>query len=172
MRKLYHYLQFTRAILTIGLLGTHLALYAQNPPEKKNLLFIMADQFRYDVLSIANSNSVVATPNLDRLAAEGVMFSNAYTPMAVCGPARACILTGHTVENTGVNTNDKTYDYSGNVMNMPTFDEILDANGYQSEYYGKWHTLTSKAQVYQNPVKQANNGASVFGSGGQTHIYR
>ncbi len=172
MRKLYHYLKSKRGILTIGIVCTHLALYAQNPPEKKNVLFIMADQFRYDALSIANSNSVVSTPNLDRLAAEGVMFSNAYTPMAVCGPARACILTGHTVENTGVNTNDKTYDYSGNVMNMPTFDEILNANGYRNEYYGKWHALSSKAQVYQNPVSQASNGASVFGSGGQTHIYR
>ena len=140
--------------------------------QKKNLLFIITDQQRYDAMSIAG-NTVLQTPNLDRLAQQGAYFKNAYTPMAVCGPTRSSILTGHTVENTGVNTNDKTYDYQEEgLMTMSTFDEILSENGYHCEYYGKWHALSSHAAVYQNPVLESNNGNSVFGSGGQTHIWR
>tara|TARA_B100000809_G_scaffold127796_2_gene125931 strand:- start:7300 stop:9933 length:2634 start_codon:yes stop_codon:yes gene_type:complete len=140
--------------------------------QKKNLLFIIADQHRYDAMSIAG-NTVLKTPNLDRLAQKGAYFKNAYTPMAVCGPTRASILTGFTVEGTGVNTNNKTYDYQEEgLMTMPTFDEVLSENGYRSEYYGKWHTLSSHATVYKNPVLTAKNGKSVFGSGGQSHIWR
>ena len=104
---------------------------------RKNLLFIITDQQRYDALAYAG-NSVIQTPNLDRLAQQGAFFRNAYTPCAVCGPARSSILTGFSVENTGVYSNDQTYSYSENeVMTMPTFDEILAENGYRCEYYGK-----------------------------------
>jgi len=140
--------------------------------QKKNLLIIMTDQQRYDALGIAG-NTVLQTPNLDRLARSGAYFKNAYTPCAVCAPARASILTGYTVENTGVYSNDITYDYKGEgVMTMPTFDEILSQNGYRCEYYGKWHTITSKGDVYQNPVKYTSGGKYIFGSGGAAWTYR
>lgn len=139
--------------------------------EKMNFLFIMTDQQRYDALSIAG-NSVLETPNLDRFAEQGVWFKNAYTPCAVCGPARSSILTGHTVENTGVNTNAKTYYYDEEpVMTQPTFDEILAEQGYHCEYYGKWHSLTSHTEVYQNPKQESEEGRSVFAHGGQRHVY-
>ena len=139
---------------------------------KKNLLFIVTDQQRYDALAYAG-NTVLKTPNLDRLAEQGAYFRNAYTPCAVCGPARSSMLTGSRVESTGVNSNDQTYYYDGEVvMNMPTFDEILAAYGYRCEYYGKWHALSSHAKVYENPVQYAENGNSVFGSGGQSFIWR
>jgi arylsulfatase A-like enzyme len=97
--------------------------------QKKNLLFIITDQQRYDALSIAG-NSVLETPNLDRLARQGVYFKNAYTSCAVCAPARSSILTGQTVEHHGVCTNDRAYFYDEEVvMDMPTFDEILSENG-------------------------------------------
>jgi arylsulfatase A-like enzyme len=139
--------------------------------EKMNLLFIMTDQQRYDALSIAG-NTVLETPNLDRLAEEGAWFRNAYTPCAVCGPARSSILTGYTVEHTGVTTNGKTYYYEEEgLMTMPTFDEILAENGYHCEYYGKWHSQSSHTTVYKNPKQAAENGRSVFGPGGQRHVY-
>jgi arylsulfatase A-like enzyme len=55
---------------------------------------------------------------------------------------------------------------------MPTFDEILSENGYRCEYYGKWHSLSSHANIYKNPQLMAKNGKSVFGPGGQSHIYK
>ena len=70
-------------------------------------------------------------------------------------------------------SNDQTYAYNDSeVMTMPTFDEILAASGYRCEYYGKWHALSSHAEVYENPVQFTASGHSVFGSGGQSRIYR
>ncbi len=139
--------------------------------QKPNLLFIMTDQQRYDALSIAG-NTVLETPNLDRLAAQGVWFKNAYSACAVCGPARSSILTGCTVETHGVRTNSKTYYYDEEqVMTMPTFDEILADNGYHCEYYGKWHSMSTHTSIYKNPTQTAKNGKSIFGHGGQNHVY-
>lgn len=141
------------------------------PSEKSNLLLIMTDQQQYKALSIAG-NTVLETPNLDRLAKEGAFFENAYTPCAVCCPARSSILTGYTVENTGMRTNDKAYFYEEEgLMTMPTFDEILSGEGYHCEYYGKWHTKSSHAEIYKNPKNHANNGKSIFDHGGQNHVY-
>ena len=141
------------------------------PTIKPNLLFIMTDQQRYDALSIAG-NTVLETPNLDRLAKQGAYFKNAYTPCAVCAPARASILTGHTVENTGARTNNQAYDADEEgLMTMPTFDEILTEEGYHCEYYGKWHSVSSHAEVYKNPMKVAKNGKSIFDHGGQKYVH-
>jgi arylsulfatase A-like enzyme len=139
--------------------------------DRPNLLFIMTDQQRWDALSIAG-NSVVKTPNLDRLAKQGAYFKNAYTPCAVCAPARSSILTGHTVENTGVKTNGLAYyvEKEG-LMTMPTFDEILSEKGYRCEYYGKWHSPSKHTDIYKNPLRADKKGKSVFGPGGQGIIY-
>ena len=159
-------------ILTTGILLIFLCTIMGATGQKKNILVIMTDQQRYDALSIAG-NTVLQTPNLDRLARSGAYFKNAYTPCAVCAPARASILTGYTVENTGVYSNDIAYDYNGkDVLTMPVFDEILNQNGYRCEYYGKWHTITSKGDVYQNPVKYTSGGKYIFGSSGAAWSYR
>lgn len=137
---------------------------------KPNLLFIITDQYRYDALSIAG-NKILNTPNLDRLAKQGVHFKNAYTPMAVCAPARASILTGRIVEHTGVVTNAivETATENSGVMPQKTFDEILASNGYRVEYYGKYHSPEFHNKVYQNPEKLTSKGLSVFGHGMRQH---
>lgn len=155
-------------LATLGI-GISLNLIAEAP--KKNLLFIMTDQQSYDALSHAG-NTVLQTPNLDRLAMQGAYFQNAYTPQAVCGPARSSVLTGHTAENTGITNNTVYFDCDPNAMSMPTFDEILTENGYHCEYYGKWHSSSFRApNVYQNPIQYTQNGRWIFGPGGQGHIY-
>lgn len=154
-----------------GLLLSLVFSFHTNAQKKPNLLFIMTDQQRYDALSIAG-NTVLKTPNLDRLAKQGAFFKNAYTPCAVCAPARSSILTGTTVENNGMKTNDRAYYFEQKgLMTMLTFDEILSQKGYHCEYYGKWHTQSSHATVYKNPQKTAKNGKSVFGPGGQSYSY-
>jgi arylsulfatase A-like enzyme len=157
--------------LSISLCLAFIVALNASAREKMNLLFIMTDQQRYDALSIAG-NSVLETPNLDKLASQGAYFKNAYTPCAVCGPARSSILTGHTVENTGMKTNAKAYHYKEEgLMTMPTFDEILTENGYHCEYYGKWHSQSSHTAIYKNPKQASENGRSVFDHGGQNHVY-
>ena len=139
--------------------------------KKKNLLFIITDQQQSKALGIAGS-SVVKTPNLDRLAKQGVYFKNAYTPSAVCAPARSSILTGHSVENTGVTNNNKAYLHKEEgLMTMPTFDEVLTDAGYHAEYYGKWHSQTSHSKIYKNPKLTSKDGHSVFEHKGQSFVY-
>ncbi len=139
--------------------------------KKSNLLFIITDQQRFDALSLAG-NKILNTPNLDRLAKQGAWFKNAYTQCAVCAPTRASILTGATVENHQILTNEiATSKKETGRMAMPTFDELLSKNGYQCEYYGKWHSPEFHAEVYQNPKLISSNGKSVFAPGQLTALY-
>lgn len=62
--------------------------------QKRNVLIIMADQFRWDAMRCAGAD-FLDTPNLDRLAGEGVRFTNAFTPNPICVPARATLTTGN-----------------------------------------------------------------------------
>ncbi len=148
----------------------------KNKERKPNLLFIITDQQRYDPLGIAG-NKILKTPNLDRLAKEGVNFKNAYTPMAVCAPARASILTGRIVEHTGILNNELADKYELidkapldlKVMPQKTFNEILASQGYRTEYYGKYHSPAFHNTVYQNPEKLTSKGESVFGHGMRQH---
>lgn len=176
-RHFYFIINFSGLLLLVLLTACDETSMAENEEialptdQPKNLLFIMTDQQQYKALSIAG-HPVVKTPNLDRLAESGAWFKNAYTPCAVCAPARSSILTGYTVENTGMKTNDRAYFYEEEgLMTMPTFDEILTEEGYHCEYYGKWHTQSSHAKIYRNPKQQANNGKSIFEHGGQNHVY-
>jgi arylsulfatase A-like enzyme len=125
------------ASLVVGLLLGG-ALFAATPaPKPVNLLFIMTDQQRWDAMSCAG-NPVLKTPHLDRLAAEGARFSIFYSACPVCVPARTAILTGHALESNRVwsNGNVDTSDFPAALL---SFDQVLLRNGYQAEYYGKWH---------------------------------
>ena len=102
---------FVSTAFALGCLLFSLSAFPQDG-NKKNLLFIVTDQQRYDALGYAG-NTVIKTPNLDRLAEQGAYFRNAYTPCAVCGPARSSMLTGSRVETTGVVSNSQTYYYNG-----------------------------------------------------------
>ncbi len=132
---------------------------------KPNLLFIITDQQRFDTVSCAG-NRILKTPNIDRIAREGVWFENTHTQCAVCVPARACILTGCTTANTRVISNAQAYvPEDTGVMPMKTFDEILSENGYECEYYGKWHSPVFRARIYNNPVTAAGIHKTELGPG-------
>ena len=131
-------------LLLLSVLCTS-ALAGQDP-DRLNLLVIMTDQQRFDALSAAG-NTTLHTPNMDRLANEGVIFENAYTPVPVCGPARTSILTGQGMDNTGVFRNQDVYlpeSYRGGA----SFDMILSEAGYKTGYYGKWHSPQQLAERY------------------------
>ena len=101
--------------------------------EPKNLLFIMADEHARGVLG-CYGNSVVRTPNLDRLAAGGTRFTNAYTPSPVCVSARASLATGRWVHETGCWSSAEPYDGS-----IPGWGHHLTAAGHRVASIGKLH---------------------------------
>jgi arylsulfatase A-like enzyme len=158
---------------------TALSANARNFVEKAsadapNLIFIISDQLRFDALSCMG-NKIISTPNMDRLAAEGVIFTRAYAQSPVSVPSRASMLTGNSLCNTGVWGNG--YDYeektgsliTGNepIFKTKTYDEVLAENAYTCEYYGKWHSPERKAYIYANrPVTCAGKAShSVLGLG-------
>lgn len=101
---------------------------------KPNILVIFADQMRADTMGCAG-HPCIKTPNLDRLAAEGVRFSNAYTPDPICVPARAAFTTGNYPHKcTGIKNN------SGRIGDdQVKIAEFFSQNGYVSYAAGKLH---------------------------------
>ena len=83
------------AILLGVLLLTFTGCNAPPAPNKPNILLIMADDLGYGDIGVYNSMSLIPTPNLDRLAAEGIRFTNAYCPASVCSPTRYSLMTGN-----------------------------------------------------------------------------
>jgi arylsulfatase A-like enzyme len=111
---------------------------AKNPvkiadEQKPNLVFILADQWRFEAVGYMGNPDVI-TPNLDKLAAESLIFENAVTVMAVCAPWRASFLTGQYPLTHGIFYNDKPLDTAA-----VTLGKIFKKAGYQTGYIGKWH---------------------------------
>lgn len=106
---------------------------------RPNILVLLTDQLRADILP-AYGGSICQTPVLDRLAAESTVFTRAYTPTAVCSPARASILTGQYPHNHGVTGNHDNQITHGLLPDSPDLlSRRLERLGYDRYYLGKWH---------------------------------
>lgn len=105
---------------------------------RPNILFLMTDQMQGRVLDPANP---CQTPNLDALAGNGMRIRNAYTPNAVCSPARASLMTGLLPHNHGVVHVTQTVDNDQGCLRLqhPHWAQRLEQAGYRTGYFGKWH---------------------------------
>jgi arylsulfatase A-like enzyme len=104
------------------------------PAKKPNILLLVTDQQRWDTVAAYGLNDICRTPNIDHLAERGVRFDNAFTPTAICSPARASLYTGvyphkHGVTGNGLCIND----------GLSGVNHYLAEGGYHSGYVGKWH---------------------------------
>ena len=107
--------------------------------KKPNILFMFSDQQRWDTVGCYGKPGGFrqpwdVTPNLDRLAAEGVRFENAFTCQPVCGPARACLQTGKYATEMGCFRNGIPLP-----LDQKTMAHHLSDVGYEVGYIGKWH---------------------------------
>ncbi len=122
-----------------------------SPKEKPNIVFILADDLGWTDLGVMGS-SFYRTPRLDRLAAQGMIFNQAYSPAPNCAPSRACILTGQYSPRHGVYTvNSSARGKSRDRRIIPTpntttladealtLAEVLRQDGYVCAAIGKWH---------------------------------
>jgi arylsulfatase A-like enzyme len=98
-----------------------------------NLLFVFSDQQRYSALG-ANGNTVVQTPNLDRMAAQGMVCDNMFSNHPLCSPFRAILLTGRFGWQNGVIDNE----YAPR-KDIPTLPQAFKAAGYRTGHIGVWH---------------------------------
>lgn len=130
--------------------------------QRPNILFIMADDHAAQALSCYGSYRN-KTPNLDRLAEQGMLFTNCFCTNSICGPSRATILTGKYSHLNGFAHNGHKFDGS-----QQTVAKLMQAAGYQTAMIGKWHLgtdptgfdywqiLIGQGPYYNPPMKTAD----------------
>ncbi|MBQ3153479.1 MAG: sulfatase [Bacteroidaceae bacterium] len=142
--------------------------------KRMNILFIMCDDHSYQTIS-AYDNRYISTPNIDRIAGDGVKFVNSFVANSLSGPSRACMLTGKHSHTNGFTDNTRSFDGS-----QRTFPKLLQKSGYETAVIGKWHLVTEPTGFdhwdiligqgdYYNPTF-INNGEKVQRKGYATNI--
>ncbi|WP_405395525.1 sulfatase [Maribacter sp. Asnod2-G09] len=167
-----------KLILTIAALLFLLPISSEAQKSKKkkpNIIFIMSDDHAYQAIS-AYDDKLLNTPNINRLAKEGMLFTNASVTNSICAPSRATILTGkHT------HINGKVDNYFPFDTTQVTFPQIFQENGYKTAMFGKLHFGNNPKGVdefmilpgqghYINPDFIVTNGDTITKQGYVTDI--
>ena len=158
-----------RSLLLLLLLGgtaVSRSLLAQSAPERPNIIFILSDDHAYQAVSAYGHpvGRVAPTPNIDRIARNGVRFDRAFCANAICGPSRASILTGKHSHVNGFRENSGKFD-----AGQWQWHKELATAGYTTAVIGKWHLgvdpegfdyydILNGQGHYYNPDFRSNDG--------------
>jgi arylsulfatase A-like enzyme len=150
---------------------------AADAPARPNIVFIFSDDHAYQAISAYDDpRKLLETPNIDRIAKEGMRFDRCLVPNSICGPSRATVLTGKYSHLNGFYNNENSR-FDGSQVTMP---KLLKAAGYQTAIFGKWHLVTNPTGfdhwhilpgqgVYYNPP-MIKNGEKVKHTGYTTDV--
>ena len=105
--------------------------------KRPNIVFIISDDHAYQAISAYGGRlaEVAPTPNIDRIAKEGMLFDNCLVTNSICGPSRAAILTGNYSNKNGYYKNERGGKFD---VTKWTFPQEFQKNGYQTSLFGKW----------------------------------
>ena len=143
---------------------------------KPNIVYIMTDDHTAQMMS-CYGNSPIQTPNLDRIANEGVRFTRSFVANSLSGPSRACMITGKLSHKNGF-TNNEHGIFDGSQQTMP---KLMQKAGYQTALIGKWHLVSTPTGFdhydilqgqgeYYNPTFIHDNGTRSVEQGYCTDI--
>lgn len=145
--------------------------------KRPNILFIFSDDLTCQAISAyGEKRKLLSTPNMDRIAAEGMLFQRCLVTNSICGPSRATILTGKYSHMNGFyNNSNSKFD-----SEQPTFVKTLQKSGYSTAIVGKWHLVSNPTGfdywhilpgqgIYYNPPMN-NNGQQVKHQGYTTDV--
>ena len=126
--------------LALALAGSAMAA------DRPNIVFIFSDDHSPNAIGAYDGSlkSVNPTPNIDKLAAQGMLFKNSFCTNSICGPSRAVIMTGKHSHKNGFMNNGNSFDW-----NQQTFPKLLQKAGYATAIYGKSH-LKGKPQGFDD----------------------
>ena len=168
-------MRFPNRILAFVLLVTFIAsvpfssAIAQDKDTRPNILFIFSDDHAYQSIS-AYDSIVNKTPNLDRIANEGMRFDRAFVTNSICGPSRAVVLTGKYGHLNGFVRNGNTFN-----GHQQTVSKLLQKSGYETAVIGKWHlkstpigfdyyhVLIGQGPYYNPPMKTTDGPVNHVG---------
>ena len=161
--KEFNKLLYKAVVVALAIMAFGTTLQAQEN-QRPNVLVILFDQLRYDAFS-HRDNAVVKTPNIDRLAKEGIVFKQATCSSPVCGASRASLLSGSYAHDGKYITRNREIDQPTPFVfkGLKTIDELLDQDGYHVEYRGKWHAGNGHLEVYKTPEHMFGHDISVYG---------
>lgn len=140
-----------RAVLLAALAGAlSVCQHAPQASDPPNIIFILADDLGYGDLSSYGAKAI-QTPNIDRLASEGVLFTDAHSSSSVCTPTRYGFLTGRYCWRTWLTRSALSSDAPLLIEeNRPTVASVLKSAGYYTAHIGKWHLGFGREDDYAN----------------------
>ena len=148
-------------VITISILFIHNVKSSNKEENPPNIVFIMSDDHAVSAVSAYNDwlAKSAPTPNIDRIAHEGMLMNKTFNTNSICGPSRAAILTGKYAHINGFYKNEGGGDFDGS---QQTFPKILQNNGYQTAVIGKWHLGTTPTGFDYSKVMINHGGQGTY----------
>ncbi len=155
IQKMKNYRCFRRVLILICMSILSACIFTEN--KQPNFVFILVDDMGWMDIG-ANGSTFYETPNIDRLASEGVRFTQAYAASPICSPTRASILTGKNPARINLTQwigGPGNPDYLRNLpLEEVLFPELLSQEGYTNIFLGKWHLNNREGEGTYWPDKQ------------------
>lgn len=137
------FLAASASVAALAATGARAAGQGRSSAARPNIVVIVVDDMRFDEYG-AGGHPYLETPHIDKLAAGGATFRNAYHTTPLCSPNRACILTGQYASRHGI-VDNTSRSYASH--RLRTFARELQRAGYETAHVGKWHMGTIRRRA-------------------------